>query len=146
AEAKLKASDSPHKAGQAKPPGNDKIDLRGYLGVFRYSKRAIELVWSTNKVLTIGLALGSLIAGLLPTGIAYVGKRLVDSIILAASTRAVADRIVAVEWGVAEPGLVVAPALVSRTLGIFRSLLRQQLGQKINVVILEKALTLELSQ
>jgi ATP-binding cassette, subfamily B, bacterial len=37
-------------------------------------------------------------------------------------------------------------ALVSRTLGIFRSLIRQQLGQRINVEILEKALTLELEQ
>ena len=37
------------------------------------------------------------------------------------------------------------PRSIQRTLGIFRSLLRQQLGQKINVEILEKALTLELS-
>src|SRR5678815_3033748 len=35
---------------------------------------------------------------------------------------------------------------MQRTQGIFRSLLRQQLGQRINVQILEKALTLELAQ
>jgi len=129
-----------------RPPGTEKIDLRGYLGVFRYSKRAIELVWSTNRALTIGLAVGSLIAGVLPTGIAYVGKRLIDSIVLAAKTHAATDRNHAMEWVLAELALVVTLALVSRTLGIFRSLLRQQLGQKINVVILEKALTLELTQ
>ena len=48
----------------------EKLDLKGYLGVFRYSRRAIRLVWSTNRALTLGLAIGSLIAGLLPTGIA----------------------------------------------------------------------------
>src|SRR5678815_1220639 len=35
---------------------------------------------------------------------------------------------------------------MQRTQGIFRSLLRQQHGQRINVEILEKALTLELAQ
>jgi ATP-binding cassette subfamily B protein len=49
-------------------------------------------------------------------------------------------------WVGAELALVVAAALTQRTLGIFRSLLRQQLGQKINVEILDKALTLELTQ
>jgi ATP-binding cassette subfamily B protein len=57
-----------------------------------------------------------------------------------------ARRHTAMMWVAAELGLVVALALVSRTLGIFRSLLRQQLGQRINVEILEKALTLELAQ
>ena len=114
--------------------------------MFKYSRRALGLVWSTSKLLTIGLAVGSLIAGLLPTGVAYVGKRLVDTIILASQTAAIGDRHHAMEWVGAELALVVALALVSRTLGIFRSLLRQLLGQRINVEILEKALTLELVQ
>jgi ATP-binding cassette subfamily B protein len=135
-----------HKAGQAKPQQPDKIDLRGYMGVFRYTKRALHLVWSTNRALTVGLAFGSLLAGLLPAAVAYVGGRLVNAIILAAKTDLAADQTAAIEWVVAELGLVVALALASRMLGIFRSLLRQQLGQRINVEILDKALTLELAQ
>ncbi|HEX7836925.1 MAG TPA: ABC transporter ATP-binding protein, partial [Kofleriaceae bacterium] len=46
----------------------------------------------------------------------------------------------------AELALVAGMMLVQRTLGIFRSLLRAQLGQRINVEILDKALTLELTQ
>ncbi len=113
--------------------------------MFRYIRRAIELVWSTNRALTIGLAVGSLIAGVLPTGIAYVGKRLINSIDVARKLSD-HDHSQAMMWVGAELGLVVALALVSRTLGIFRSLLRQQLGQRINVMILDKALTLELTQ
>ncbi|NMW24119.1 hypothetical protein HFP05_06865 [Rhodanobacter denitrificans] len=35
---------------------------RSFLGVFRYSGRALELVWSTSRPLTIALALLTLVA------------------------------------------------------------------------------------
>ncbi|MFT3695392.1 MAG: ABC transporter ATP-binding protein [Kofleriaceae bacterium] len=129
-----------------KKPADDKIDLKSYLGVFRYSRRAIGLVWSTSRVITIGLALGSVLAGLIPTAIAYISKRLVDAVVHAHGSASAADRHAAMWWVGAELAIVVAMALVTRTLGIFRSLLRQQLGQRINVEILEKALTLALTQ
>jgi ATP-binding cassette subfamily B protein len=88
---------------------------------------------------------GSLVGGILPTGIAYVGKRLINAIDVARKLP-VHDHHDAMVWVGAELALVVAAALIQRTLGIFRSLLRQQLGQKINVEILEKALSLELVQ
>jgi len=147
--ASSKSDKSPHKQGQGPPPP-EAISLRNYLGVFRYSKRAIGLVWSTNRVLTIGLALASLAGGLLPSGIAWIGKQLIDAIIHASTVRdtagATAARDAAIEWVAIELGLVIALAVTQRLLGMMRSLLRQQLGQKINVIILEKALTLELSQ
>ena len=153
--AHVKAAASTARAGKraakkaGKAPGaadDDKVDLRAYLGVFRYSRRAIGLVWATSRALTLGLAFGALISGLLPTGVAYVGKKLVDTIVLAAKTRELADRHQAMMWVGAELALVVALALVARLTGIFRALLRQQLGQRINVDILEKALKLELAQ
>ncbi|MBL0215565.1 MAG: ABC transporter ATP-binding protein [Myxococcales bacterium] len=104
------------------------------------------LVWATNRTLTIGLALGSLFAGLLPGAVAWVGKHLIDSIVMAASTSAHDDRMTAIGWVGKELGLVIGLAVIGRLLGMMRSLLRQQLGQKINVEILEKALTLELTQ
>ncbi|HEY0252874.1 MAG TPA: ABC transporter ATP-binding protein, partial [Kofleriaceae bacterium] len=129
-----------------KKPADDKLELKSYLGVFRYSRRAIGLVWSTSHVITIGLALGSVLAGLLPTAIAYISKRLIDAVVHAHGSGLASDRHNAMMWVGAELVVVVAMALVSRTLGIFRSLIRQQLGQRINVEILEKALTLALTQ
>ena len=35
---------------------NSSVTLDSYLGVFRYSRRAVELVWSTDKRLTVALA------------------------------------------------------------------------------------------
>jgi ATP-binding cassette subfamily B protein len=127
------------------PPEGD-TPWRGYLGVFAFSKRALQLVWTTSKSLTLWLAIGSLVAGLLPGGIAYIGKRLVDAVILAGRSGDAADRHAAMTWVGVEMGLVVALAGVLRLLQILRSLLRAQLGQRINEIILEKALTLELTQ
>jgi ATP-binding cassette subfamily B protein len=139
------AGTDPHSAAQQTPP-RERLSWKNYLGVFKYSRRAIRLVWATNRALAIGLALGSLIAGVLPSGIAIVGKHLLNSILAAARTQTAADRDTAITWLASELGLVIGMAVINRLLGMMRSLLRQQLGQKINVEILEKALTLELTQ
>ena len=49
--------------------------------IFRYSDRAISLVWSTSPSLTLIFAVLTLAAGLFPAVIAYVGKLIVDSVI-----------------------------------------------------------------
>jgi ATP-binding cassette subfamily B protein len=138
---------SPHDKGlQTRPPPSDQPSWKSYLGVLRYSRRAIRLVWATNRALAIGLALGSVVAGVLPSAVAVVGKHLLNAILAAARTQTIADRNIAVEWLASELGLVIGLAVINRLLGMMRSLLRQQLGQKVNVEILEKALTLELVQ
>jgi len=124
-----------------RPPA---ASLKSYLGVFRYSRRAVELVWTTSRVLTIALLVGSLIAGFLPAALAWVGKLIVDAVVRAAQTGADADRDRAVMWVVVELGLVVGLAAVQRGISIFRSLLRARLGHRVNLLVLEKALTLEL--
>jgi hypothetical protein len=138
---------SPHDKGlQTRPPPSDQGSWRSYLGVLRYSRRAIRLVWETNRALTIGLVVGSIVAGVLPSRIAVVGKELLNSILAVRDSHGAADHDTAYGWLALELGLVVGMAVVSRLLGMMRNLLRQQLGQKINVEILEKALTLELAQ
>ncbi|MFP4599779.1 MAG: ABC transporter ATP-binding protein [Persicimonas sp.] len=117
-----------------------------YLGVFKYSGHAITLVWSTSWKLTVVLGLLTLVAGVLPAAIAYVGKLIVDGVIEAASTGAAEDRITAFWYVGIEAGLVVAMAAAQRGLSVAQSLLRAQLGHKVNTLILEKALTLDLTQ
>lgn len=123
--------------------------LENRLGVYRYSRRALELVWSTHKGLTIALALLTLVAGLLPAGVAYVGKLIIDAVVAAIA--------VAQDGGQApytdvllfvglEGLLVAGVAAVQRGIGFCQSLLRVLLSQRVNTLILEKALTLELAQ
>ncbi len=122
---------------------------RGFFGVFRYSRRALTLVWTTNKALSVALALLTLLAGMLPAAVAWVGAHIVDAVI--AAIRASPDAR-ETETGyalllvAAEGGLVAALAGAQRGISLCQSLLRAQLGQRVNAMILEKALTLELAQ
>ncbi len=52
---------------------------RGFFGVFRYSRRAMELVWTTSGRLTVTLALLTLLAGVLPAAMAWVGALIIDA-------------------------------------------------------------------
>lgn len=125
----------------AAPP--EEPGLRRFLGVFRYSRRALALVWSTSKPLTVALALLTLLVGLLPAAAAYVGQLIVDAVVAAAQHThdpAPVLRLVAVE-----ALLVVLIAFAQRAIFICQSLLRTQLGQRVNVMILAKALTLDLT-
>lgn len=119
--------------------------LRDYLGVLRYSRRGLSLVWNANPSLTLGLAACTVVAGLVPGAIAWVGKNLLDAV-LAASAGTAGARAIAEKWVLVELVLVLVLALVHKALTLQRALLRQQLGQRINVVILEKALQLSLRQ
>ncbi len=65
-------------------PSPDTSDFtRSFLGVFRFSGRALELVWSTSRPLTLWLGLLTLVGGLLPAGIAYVGALIIDAVVAA---------------------------------------------------------------
>ena len=130
--------------GTSAPAGNSEgATVRGFFGVFRYSRRAIELVWSTNRALTIALAVLTVIAGILPASVAYVGALIVDAVVAAIRAGGTeATRVV--EFVILEGALVASIAAAQRGLSLCQSLLRAQLGQRVNVMILEKALTLEL--
>jgi ATP-binding cassette, subfamily B, bacterial len=122
---------------------------RGFAGVFRYSRRAIGLVWTTSRRLTLVLGVVTVLAGLLPAAIAWVGALIIDAVVAAArgyqETGDAAWREV-FSLVALEGGLVAALAGCQRALSACQSLLRAQLGQRVNVMILEKALQLELAQ
>jgi ATP-binding cassette, subfamily B, bacterial len=120
---------------------------RGFFGVFGYSRRAMELVWTTSRPLTVALALLTLLAGMLPAAVAYVGALIVDSVVSAIRVHEASGVVqyAPVLRYVALEALVVAGlAGAQRGISLCQSLLRALLGQRVNVMILEKALTLEL--
>jgi ATP-binding cassette, subfamily B, bacterial len=129
-------------------PTADGAPLRKSIGVFRYGWRALRLVWATSPRLTILIGALTLVAGVLPAAIAWVGQLIVDGVVAAAAAyRAHGTApLGGVLSYVGLEGLVVgALAAVQRGLSASESLLRVQLAQRVNVMILEKALTLQLS-
>jgi ATP-binding cassette subfamily B protein len=122
---------------------------RSWLGVFTYSRRALLLVWTTNKALSITLAILTLAAGVLPAGVAFVGAQIVDAVIHAADVHrqtGTGQFAHVMKFVALEAALVAAISMAQRGISLAQSLLRAQLGQRVNVMILEKALTLELTQ
>lgn len=118
--------------------------LRGFFSVFRYSRRAVDLVWTTSRRLTVAIAALTVIAGALPAAVAWVGALIVDAVV-AAIQSSDRDTTQVLELVALEGVLVALIAAAQRGLTLCQSLLRAQLGQRVNVMILEKALTLELA-
>jgi len=104
---------------------------------FQHTRATLALVWSASRSMTAGLGILTVVSALLPLGIAFVGKEIIDAVVAR-------DRRLALDWVLAELALVVAQALALRALGLVRQLLGARLGLDINVKILGKALALDL--
>ena len=118
--------------------------LRRSLGVFGYTHRALDLVLTTSRPLTVLLATLTIVAGVLPAAIAWVGQLIVDGVVAAMAEESPDPWPVLKLVGL-EAMIVVLLAGSQRGLSASQSLLRALLGQRVNVMILEKALTLQLT-
>jgi ATP-binding cassette subfamily B protein len=119
-----------------------------FLGVFRYSAVAMRIVWDTSAPLMIAMALTTLIVGLLPAAIASVGGLFVDAVAGALGNSGVTTdsaKSEALTFVYIEVGLVLLMTAAQQANTVCQAVLRVLLGNKINVMILEKALTLELA-
>ena len=99
--------------------------------------QGLGLVWRCSPSATLGLLALTLLGVVLPLGIAYVGKSLVDAVVAHDQKRALL--LVGVELA-----LVVLQTSMQRVSGLVRGLLGARLSVDINVQILSKALTLDL--
>ena len=122
--------------------------FRKFVSAFQYSRIALQIVWDTHALLTIVMALSTLAAGVLPAAIASVGGLFVDAVataIQADGVQAEQARGDVLRYVLIEAGLVVLMTGAQKLNTVCQSILRVLLGNKINVMILEKALTLELA-
>jgi ATP-binding cassette subfamily B protein len=103
-----------------------------------HTRSTLRLVWRSSPAMTVALAALTVVGALVPLGVAYAGKRIVDAVVSH-------SRPATLRWVMVELILVSALAAVQRGLGLVRNLLGARLGIDINVTILEKALALDLS-
>lgn len=94
----------------------------------------------------VGLLVATVVAGMLPALAAVIGQRIVDAVVLASR-----ESIHGLHWPVTrylllEALVLIALAASQRTLSLLQNLLRARLGQKVNLLILEKAQKLSLVQ
>lgn len=123
--------------------------FEGFASIGRYTRRAIALVWTTHRGFTVALASLTVCAGLLPAAAAYVGQLIVDAVVaaIAVDDSGAAPDYVPILWLVGVEGVLVASlAGTQRGIDFCQALLRVQLSQRVNTMIVEKALTLDLAQ
>lgn len=110
------------------------------LDIFRYSGRALSLLWETSASLAVAYGVLTIASAAAPAAIAYIGKLIVDAVAHPSPGNDV------VHWVVIEGALVVALMAAQRGQSLCGSLLQALLAQRVNVMILDKAITLELVQ
>jgi ATP-binding cassette subfamily B protein len=127
-----------------------------FMGVFSYTRQAIQLVWSTSPKYTLLMAAFTLVAGLLPTAIAYIGQLIVDGVLAAAELvgslgQAVNENVISITWlqsmipsellffFLIEAVLVIGLMASQRGISVIQSLFRGLLGHQVNWLILKKS-------
>lgn len=130
------------------PPASTQRGPQRFLGVFRYARRALRLVWTTHRGLTIGFAILTVAAGLIPAATAWVGRLIVDTVVAASELELTGWRdphvTQALGFVALEAVLVAGLAGAQRGISVCQALLRALLGHRVNTMILDKALTLDL--
>ena len=104
---------------------------------FANTPQVLKLVWSSSKPATFALASFTLVSSMLPLAVAWVGKRIVDSVVAH-------HRDATIQFVLIELLLVAISALMGRLSQLVQSQLGARLVIDIHLLILRKALQLEL--
>lgn len=120
-------------------PASEPREPRGLsLSAFAHTPRTLALVWRASRGLSIALGAATLVSAVLPLGIAWIGKRIIDAAVAH-------DADAAVRFVLVELALAAGLALASQGRDLASSVLGARLSLDVNLDILEKATTLELA-
>ncbi|RYZ64050.1 MAG: ABC transporter ATP-binding protein, partial [Proteobacteria bacterium] len=113
-------------------------DLKSLKTSFVHLPQSFRLAWRSSPILSVVIGILTIISAVLPVTIAYIGKLIIDNIVAQSHDSTLL-------WVGAEFGVIAIQAGIQRALFLTRSLLGARLGADVNIKILEKAVTLELS-
>jgi ATP-binding cassette, subfamily B, bacterial len=128
--------------------------LRARLGALRNLPPFLKLVWRTSPALTLSQGLLRLIRALLPVVTLYVGKLIIDEVVLLAGAPSAGDTVREwfesgaldrIGWLLAlEFGLAVASDVLGRFVSLLDSLLSERFSNETSLRLMEHAATLDL--
>jgi len=102
-------------------------------------RRALGLAWGLDRGLVTRYVLTSFSDALLPVFVAYVGKRIVDEVVLASQSAGPRATGPALLWVALELALFTGRHIGGQYSGYLGSLLRAKLGAHVDTLIFEKA-------
>ncbi len=130
---------APPLLSKARPSFRERVRLT--VKYLRYLPRTFALVRDSSRGFAVGIVVLLLGQAFLPAALAWVGKLIVDAVVVAARG---GDRSRVLRLVVLELGLMVLSTTLSRGQSLLRDLMRTSLGNHVNTMILEKATQLEL--
>ncbi len=107
---------------------------------------SLRWVWEAHRGGTLALCFVTLVMALLPAGMAWVGRSIIDGVVKASSTGSEDDRRLALGAIALEFALALVLLGGRRAQTYLRNLLRATLGNLLNRRLLDKAQLLELTQ
>nr|WP_321228889.1 ABC transporter ATP-binding protein [uncultured Psychroserpens sp.] len=122
----------------------NKVNLKGSFKALVYIPRFFKEIWNTNKTLFLGSAFCRLIAAVLPVIILWIGKIIIDEIILQAKTE-VADLSTLWMYVGIEFGLIILSDLISRAISLTDGLLGDAYSINSSVNIIKKTNKIDIS-
>ncbi len=114
--------------------------------LFAQFPRSMRWVYEADAFSTVALAVVTVVLGLLPAVMTWVGRLIIDGVVLAAKTGAPEDRQAVLRALAIELTLSIVLLASRRTQTYLREAIRVRLSQLLNTRILNKALTLQLAQ
>lgn len=120
----------------------DGFRLKQIPGAFTSLPRVLRLVWSTHALLTLAMGLLSLIQGFLPVASVWITSLVIDSVVKAALTHTIGLIWLPIAL---QLGITLLSSLLSTLGNIAQQLLQELVANRIQLLILQKADTLDLS-
>jgi ATP-binding cassette subfamily B protein len=140
--------------GRGEPPAPGARSIRERVGALRNLPPFLKLVWRTSPGLAFATLMLRLVRALLPVGALYIGKLIIDEVLLQAQRADVpstlsdwiasgyVDRLL---WLLgAELALAVLSDVLGRIVSLFDSLLSEQFSNATSIRLMEHAATLDL--
>jgi ATP-binding cassette subfamily B protein len=141
-------------AQPAAPSAPGQQSWRARLGALRNLPPFLKMVWQTSPALTIGVSLLRVVRALLPIATLYVGKLIIDEVVLLVRAPAagedlrqwiasgVLDRMI---WLLAlEFGLAILSDVLGRAVSLLDSLLAERFSNETSLRLMQHAATLDL--
>jgi ATP-binding cassette subfamily B protein len=131
------------------PPGAQKqpeLSFKERLAALGNLPAFFKMVWETNPWMTLGDSVLRLSRAALPLGILYVGKLIIDQVVLLSKSRGTADHSMIWELIAAEFLLVALSDILNRAINLLDGLLGDLFANHSSIKIMEHAATLDLDQ
>jgi ATP-binding cassette subfamily B protein len=120
----------------------DGFSIKQIPGAFASLPRVLRLVWSTSPLMTVLLALLSLLQGFTPAASVWLTKLVVDGVVKGIQLHSTAPIWIPVGL---QLGIVLLSSLLSTLSNIVQQSLQERVSNHIQLLILEKADTLDLA-